>query len=190
MRWLAEWAWLGPDLGVQPDVLLEAEDGRFTRIMPGVRGRPGDAGRTGDLRQADEAGDLSVPGGSDVPGRQRGPDEAGALGDRAVPSGLAGRDSAGGAGDLGESGSWAVPVEGAVRLAGLTLPGLVNAHSHAFHRALRGRTHGAGGDFWTWRERMYAVAARLDPDSYHALARANRAELAGAPPQAAPGERR
>jgi len=51
------------------------------------------------------------------------------------------------------------------RLPGVVLPGLANAHSHAFHRALRGRTHDGGGTFWTWRERMYAVAARLDPDS-------------------------
>jgi formiminoglutamate deiminase len=67
---------------------------------------------------------------------------------------------------------------GAARLHGLTLPGLANAHSHAFHRALRGRTHGGGGTFWTWRDRMYAVATRLDPDSYHALARAVYAEMA------------
>src|SRR3712207_6959187 len=40
---------------------------------------------------------------------------------------------------------------GAVHLRGLTLPGLVNGHSHAFHRALRGRTHRTGGTFWTWR---------------------------------------
>ena len=59
------------------------------------------------------------------------------------------------------------------------LPGFANAHSHAFHRALRGRTHDAdGGTFWTWREQMYAVAARLDPDSYLALARAAYAEMA------------
>jgi formiminoglutamate deiminase len=63
-------------------------------------------------------------------------------------------------------------------LAGLTLPGFANAHSHAFHRALRGRTHDNGGTFWTWRERMYAVAARLDPDSYFELARASFAEMA------------
>jgi len=64
------------------------------------------------------------------------------------------------------------------RLAGLVLPGLADAHSHAFHRALRGRTHDRGGTFWTWRERMYAVAARLGPDSYLALARATYAEAA------------
>ena len=48
-------------------------------------------------------------------------------------------------------------------LPGLTLPGLANAHSHAFHRALRGRTHGGRGDFWTWREQMYAVAGPARP---------------------------
>jgi formiminoglutamate deiminase len=65
---------------------------------------------------------------------------------------------------------------GTVRLPGLTLPGLANAHSHAFHRALRGSA--AGETFWTWRERMYAVAGRLDPERYFALARAVYAEMA------------
>jgi formiminoglutamate deiminase len=67
---------------------------------------------------------------------------------------------------------------GAVRLEGLTIPGLVNAHSHAFHRALRGRAEDGHGTFWTWRDQMYAVAARLDPNSYLALARAVYAEMA------------
>ncbi|MFC4001864.1 formimidoylglutamate deiminase [Prauserella oleivorans] len=62
-------------------------------------------------------------------------------------------------------------------LSGLTMPGFANVHSHAFHRALRGRTHGERGTFWTWRERMYALAARLDPDSYYRLARAVYAEM-------------
>lgn len=66
----------------------------------------------------------------------------------------------------------------AERLAGAVFPGFANAHSHAFHRALRGRTQGAGGTFWTWRREMYAVASRLDPDTYHALARAVYAEMA------------
>jgi formiminoglutamate deiminase len=66
----------------------------------------------------------------------------------------------------------------AERLAGLTIPGFANAHSHAFHRALRGRTQAGPGSFWTWREGMYEVAARLDPDSYRALARATFAEMA------------
>lgn len=67
---------------------------------------------------------------------------------------------------------------GATRLPGLTLPGLANAHSHAFHRALRGHTHHGLGTFWTWRERMYQVADRLDPDTYLALATATYAEMA------------
>ena len=70
------------------------------------------------------------------------------------------------------------PVREADRvLAGLVLPGLANGHSHAFHRALRGRTHADGGTFWTWREQMYAVAARLTPDSYYELASAVFAEM-------------
>jgi formiminoglutamate deiminase len=64
------------------------------------------------------------------------------------------------------------------RLAGLTLPGLANAHSHAFHRALRGRIEQGQGSFWTWREAMYSVAAALDPDTYFTLARAVYAEMA------------
>jgi formiminoglutamate deiminase len=63
-------------------------------------------------------------------------------------------------------------------LSGVVLPGLANGHSHAFHRALRGRTHEGGGTFWTWRRQMYAVAAQLDPDQYLALARATYAEMA------------
>lgn len=67
-----------------------------------------------------------------------------------------------------------------VPLRGLTLPGLANTHSHAFHRALRGRTQTDRGTFWTWREQMYAVAGRLDPDTYYALARATYAEMLAA----------
>jgi formiminoglutamate deiminase len=70
------------------------------------------------------------------------------------------------------------PPPNALRLRGLTMPGLGNAHSHAFHRALRGITQASRGTFWTWRERMYEVADRLDPDSYLALATAVYAEMA------------
>ena len=66
------------------------------------------------------------------------------------------------------------------RIRGLTLPGLANCHSHAFHRVLRGRTQRDRGTFWTWREQMYAVAQRLDPDSYFALARATYREMVAA----------
>lgn len=72
----------------------------------------------------------------------------------------------------------ASPPAGSTRLEGLVLPGFANAHSHAFHRALRGRTQRGRGSFWSWRERMYEVAAALDPDSYRRLARAVFAEMA------------
>jgi formiminoglutamate deiminase len=70
------------------------------------------------------------------------------------------------------------PPAGARRLAGLTLPGLANAHSHAFHRLLRGRVQRGAGSFWTWRESMYSIAGGLDPDGYLAIARATFAEMA------------
>jgi formimidoylglutamate deiminase len=55
------------------------------------------------------------------------------------------------------------------------LPGFVNAHSHAFQRALRGRVERVDpahphDDFWTWREAMYEAATALDPDSAYAVA--------------------
>ncbi len=69
------------------------------------------------------------------------------------------------------------PRDDDVRLDHLVLPGFANTHSHAFHRGLRGRTHVGGGTFWTWRERMYALADRLTPDTYLALASAVYAEM-------------
>ena len=70
------------------------------------------------------------------------------------------------------------PPHGAERLAGLTIPGFANSHSHAFHRTLRGRTQRERGSFWTWRDTMYDVGERLDPDRYHALALATYQEMA------------
>jgi formiminoglutamate deiminase len=70
------------------------------------------------------------------------------------------------------------PPSAATRLAGLTLPGMANSHSHAFHRVLRGATQIGIGSFWTWREQMYEAAARLTPESYHRLATAVFAEMA------------
>ena len=70
------------------------------------------------------------------------------------------------------------PESGDERFDGVVLPGFANAHSHAFHRALRGRTQADRGSFWTWRKQMYAVADRLNPDSYLELARAVFAEMA------------
>jgi formiminoglutamate deiminase len=74
-----------------------------------------------------------------------------------------------------ESGSVA---PNTVRLHGVVLPGLVNSHSHAFHRLLRGRTHRQGGDFWLWREQMYRYAGSLTPESYEEVATAVYMEMA------------
>ena len=54
------------------------------------------------------------------------------------------------------------------------LPGQVNAHSHAFQRAIRGRTEYLDSarpeeDFWSWRAQMYAAANALDPDGVEAV---------------------
>ncbi|MEX0428187.1 formimidoylglutamate deiminase [Nocardioides sp. DS6] len=128
VRYLLERAWV--DGVVRDDVLVEIEDGRFTRV-----------------EVARESGGLS---GDETPGNPRSPRPAGEI----------------------------------EILPGLTLPGLANAHSHAFHRALRGRTQAAGcegpGSFWTWRDQMYAVAGRLDPDSLLALATGVYREMAAA----------
>ena len=58
----------------------------------------------------------------------------------------------------------------------LAVPGFGNAHSHAFHRALRGRTH-ESGSFWSWRELMYRAAGRLDPTTYREFAAAVFSEM-------------
>ncbi|HEV2708200.1 MAG TPA: formimidoylglutamate deiminase [Pyrinomonadaceae bacterium] len=63
------------------------------------------------------------------------------------------------------------------------LPGLVNAHSHAFQRVIRGRTEYRSArhksdSFWTWREMMYAAAARLTPEDLYDASRMAFAEMA------------
>ena len=63
--------------------------------------------------------------------------------------------------------------EGARRLPGPVLPGMVNAHSHAFQRAFAGlseRRDSDADDFWSWRERMYRVALRIAPEQLRAVA--------------------
>ena len=69
---------------------------------------------------------------------------------------------------------------GTERLPGPVLPGLVNAHSHAFQRAIAGLTECSGGssdDFWSWRDRMYSVALRITPEQLEAVAALLYAEL-------------
>lgn len=62
---------------------------------------------------------------------------------------------------------------GATRLAGLTLPGMPNLHSHAFQRGMAGLAERRGApedSFWTWREVMYRFLDRLEPDDVQAIA--------------------
>jgi formimidoylglutamate deiminase len=68
----------------------------------------------------------------------------------------------------------------AQRLDGPVLPGLVNAHSHAFQRAIAGLTERAAAgqdDFWRWRDRMYSAALRITPEQLEAVAALLYAEL-------------
>src|ERR1041384_5174171 len=61
------------------------------------------------------------------------------------------------------------------------LPGMVNAHSHAFQRAMRGRTEYRTGDrdsFWTWREMVYSAATRLTPEDIYDASRMAFLEMA------------
>src|SRR5262249_20186647 len=61
----------------------------------------------------------------------------------------------------------------AQRIDGVVLPGMINAHSHAFQRAMVGLTERAGSsddNFWSWRTLMYALALRLSPEQIEAIA--------------------
>ncbi|MBS7660661.1 formimidoylglutamate deiminase [Pseudomonas lalucatii] len=64
--------------------------------------------------------------------------------------------------------------EGAQRLAGPVLPGMPNLHSHAFQRAMAGLAEVAAhpdDSFWTWRDLMYRLVERLDPEQFEVVAR-------------------
>ena len=82
-----------------------------------------------------------------------------------------------------QPGATAQQQAAATRLQGPVLPGVVNAHSHAFQRAIAGlterRSNGAGAadDFWSWRDRMYSAANRITPDQLEAIASQLYAEL-------------
>ena len=153
--YLLERALIGSE--VRSDVLVTVEDGRFVGVDAGVEGVAGDAAAGGAAPPAGAGGPAGGSAGSPH-GRQAQP--------RSAPFPVP---------DLPAWG--AVPRADIKRVAGLTLPGLANCHSHAFHRALRGRTQTGQGTFWTWREHMYAAAERLDPDTYFELAVATYREM-------------
>jgi formimidoylglutamate deiminase len=65
------------------------------------------------------------------------------------------------------------PTSAAERVAGITIPGMPNAHSHAFQRAMAGNTEyrlSARDSFWTWRQAMYQLANRIEPEELQILA--------------------
>jgi formimidoylglutamate deiminase len=88
---------------------------------------------------------------------------------------------------VGADGHWhtitpgvSTPPPEARRLDGPVLPGLVDAHSHAFQRAFAGlaeRRDAEADDFWSWRDRMYQVALRITPEQLRAIAAQLYAEL-------------
>ena len=87
---------------------------------------------------------------------------------------------------VGPDGHWSSVLSGQAAppgarvLPGPALPGMVNAHSHAFQRAFAGlaeRRSAATDDFWGWRERMYGVALRISPAQLQAVATQLYAEL-------------
>lgn len=86
----------------------------------------------------------------------------------------------------GTDGRWTqiesapMPPAGATVLPGPVLPGMVNAHSHAFQRAFAGLAEQRANDhddFWTWRDRMYRVAGGVSPEGMRAIARQLYCEL-------------
>ncbi len=86
--------------------------------------------------------------------------------------------------DVAADGTWRAitphgSADGATVLAGPVLPGIVNAHSHAFQRAMAGLTEQGSGtdDFWSWRDRMYRAALRITPAQLEVIASQLYAEL-------------
>lgn len=80
---------------------------------------------------------------------------------------------------VGADGCWAEISAGVAappdceRLDGAVIPSLVDAHSHAFQRAMAGlaeRREAGEDDFWSWRDRMYRVALRITPEQLRAIA--------------------
>jgi formimidoylglutamate deiminase len=75
--------------------------------------------------------------------------------------------------DVPRAGAAATPGAAAESIRGFVVPGMSNAHSHAFQRAMAGNTEfrlSAHDSFWTWRQAMYALAGRITPEDLKLLA--------------------
>jgi formimidoylglutamate deiminase len=76
--------------------------------------------------------------------------------------------------DLGATEPPIAPAGQIERVAGVVVPGMPNAHSHAFQRAMAGNAEyrtGVRDSFWTWRQAMYALANRVGPEDLQVVAR-------------------
>jgi formimidoylglutamate deiminase len=72
-----------------------------------------------------------------------------------------------------EAGGGAGGPQEALRVSGFVVPGMPNAHSHAFQRGMAGNTEfrlSARDSFWTWRQAMYGLASRIEPEDLQILA--------------------
>src|ERR1700675_3283331 len=76
-------------------------------------------------------------------------------------------------GDTALASRPAAPAIDVEPIDGIVIPGMANAHSHAFQRAMAGNTEyrlSARDSFWTWRSAMYALANRIEPGDLQILA--------------------
>jgi formimidoylglutamate deiminase len=89
-----------------------------------------------------------------------------------APGPAAARQSGSAAQDSGSRPPGTAP-PGSERIDGIVVPGMPNAHSHAFQRGMAGNTEyrlSARDSFWTWRQAMYALANRIEPQDLEVLA--------------------
>ena len=88
--------------------------------------------------------------------------------------------------DGGRVSNWSVSTAPSPNdeLVDIVIPGIPNAHSHVFQRALAGHCEGKGpndkDDFWSWRSQMYELAEQLNPDTLKPIARLAFAEMLAA----------
>jgi formimidoylglutamate deiminase len=82
-------------------------------------------------------------------------------------------ETGGGAGGTGSSSHSERRSQEIERVSGFVVPGMPNAHSHAFQRGMTGHTEfrlSARDSFWTWRQAMYGLANRIEPEDLQVLA--------------------